>query len=241
MGLFGKKPEYVAQPYVRPPASRQAPGPSMDQALHNAEMRTGNLESRVATLEAEIAEYKREMQRNRPGTAAYNMYKRKALNAMRQRKSLESRAQMSSNAAFNLEQVRDAKYQQQDNIAMVQGIKAASQEIRLASQQVDLDEVDDLHDEMQDALADVNEVGNMLGRSYDVDNIDQTELEAELDELEQESVGYGVAGSSQATPAYLRPTNEMPQPVMPQYQHQQPSSGNPSYAPTYANPQSSRF
>lgn len=235
MGLFGKKPEYIPQPYVQRPAPRQPASHSMDQALHNAELRTGNLESRIANLEAEITNYKREMQRNRPGTAAHNMYKRKALNAMRQKKSLESRAQMSSNAAFNLEQVRDAKYQQQDNIAMVQGMKAANEEIRMATQQVDLDEVDELQDEMQDVLADVNEVGNMLGRSYDVDNVDQTELEAELDELEQDSVGF-----ASESPAYLRPSahQEMPQPVPPRPQQ---TAARPTYAPAYANPQGSRF
>lgn len=239
MGLFGKKPEYIPQPYVARPAPRQPASHSMDQALHNAELRSGNLESRIATLEAEIANYKREMQRNRPGSAGYNMYKRKALHAMRQRKSLESRASMASNAAFNLEQVRDAKYQQQDNIAMVQGMKSANEEIRMASQQVDLDEVDELQDEMQDVLADVNEVGNMLGRSYDVDGVDQTELEAELDELEQDSVGYGAADSL-STPSYLRPSPvEMPQPVPPQAHSS--SAARPTYAPAYANPQGSRF
>lgn len=239
MGLIGKKPEYIYQPYVRPPAPQHASAPSMDEALHNAEMRVGNLDSRIAILETEIANCKRELQRTRPGSATHSTYKRKALHAMRQKKSLESRAQMASNAAFNMEQIRDAKYQQQDNITMVQGMKAANADIHPISQQVDLEEVDDIHDEMQDVLSEVNEVGDMLGRSYDVDNVDQTELEAELDELEQDSANYATA-DSHGTPIYLRPTNtEMPQPTTPL--HHQNSNATNTYASANANPQGSRF
>lgn len=234
MKFFGKKPEYIPTTYVAPPP-REQPGPSMDQAIHNAEMRTGNLDSRIAAIETEIANCKREMQRSRPGSATHNMYKRRALHAMRQRKSLENRVAMSANAAFNLEQVRDAHQMQQDNAAMVQGLKAANQELRVAQQQIDLDEVEDLRDDMEEALADVNEVGDILGRSYDVDDVDQTELEAELDELEQDSIGFA-SGNALDTPSYLRPA--APHSATPQQSHQQGSPAHSNYpTPAYAPPQ----
>lgn len=234
MKYFGKKPQYVSAPYVAPPP-REQPGPSMDQALHGAELRTGNLDSRIAAIEAEIANYKREMQRSRPGSASHNMYKRRALQAMRQKKSLENRVSMSANAAFNLEQVRDAHQMQQDNQAFVHGLKAANHELRAAQQNIDLDEVEDLRDDMEETLAEVNEVGEVLGRSYDIDNIDQTELEAELDELEQESFNYA-SSDTLNTPAYLRPSDPYPTPA-------NPSSvqSRPAQSPPYANPQVNRF
>lgn len=204
MGLFGKKPQLVDTPYVQPPPSRPQ-GPSMDQAIHNSEMRTGSIQARLQAIETDILNFKREMQRSRPGTATYNMYKRRALQAMKQKKSLESRASMNSNATFNLEQVRDVKYMQQDNIAMVDNLKAANQELRAAQQNIDLDEVEDLQDDMQDALVDANEVQDILGRSYDVDNVDEAELEAELDELEADSINYAT-GENLSTPSYLQPT-----------------------------------
>lgn len=210
MGLFGKnnKPQTVPTPRVVPPP-RQPQGPSMEQALHNAEMRTGNLDARVTQLDQQIANFKREMQRSRPGTPTYNMYKRKALHAMRQRKSLESRAAMSANTAFNMEQLRDAKAMQQDNVAMVEGLRQANQELRAGSHQVNLDEVEDLRDDVADQLADVNEVGEVLGRSYDVDNVDEYELEQELEELEEDSVSYAT-GENLNAPSYLTPQDPTP-------------------------------
>lgn len=228
MGLFGKKAEYVAAPYV-PAPPRQAPGPSMDQSIHNAEMRTGNLDSRLASLETEIATLKREMQRHRPGSSSHNMYKRRALQAMRQRKSLEQRCSMSANAAFNLEQVRDARHMQSDNVAMVQGLRTANQELNGVAQDVNLDEVEDLRDDLADAMADVNEVGEVLGRSYDVDNVDQGELEAELDELEAES--FANPSAELSTPSYLRPS-ALESPGAPQA-----SQVHPNYAPPNAQMQ----
>lgn len=204
MGLFGKKPQLVNTPYVAPP-SAAAPGPSMDEAIHDSELRTGGLQARLQALEKDIANAKREMQRSRPGTASHSMNKRRALQAMKQKKSLESRLNITSNATFNLEQVRDANYMQQDNVAMAQNLRIAKQQLVAGQQKLDLDEIEDLHDDMQEVLVDVNETQEILGRSYDVDNVDEAELEAELDELEAEPMVYG-ASDSLNTPSYLQPS-----------------------------------
>lgn len=203
MGLFGKKPQLVNTPYVAPP-SREPAGPSLDETIHSSAMREGNIQARIQAAEADVLNYKREMQRSRPGTSTYNMYKRRALQAMKQKKQLESRAAMTSNATFNLEQVRDTKFMVQDNIAMVGNLRTANQELRAAQQHIDIDEVEDLQDDMQEALADASEVQEVLGRSYDVDNVDETELMAELDELEEDSMNYAT-GDSLQTPSYLQP------------------------------------
>lgn len=225
MGLFGKKPELVNTPYVAPPRPAAHAGPSMDQAIHNSTIREGNLQARINAIEQDIINYKKEMQRCRPNTATYNMYKRRALQAMKQRKSLENRAAMTANATFNLEQIRDTKYMQQDNVSMAQNLRAANQELRAAQQQIDIDEIEDLHDDVQEALEDANEVQEVLGRSYDVDNIDETELMAELDELEEDSLNYAT-GEGLSTPSYLQPSAIETTPARPQ----QPQLSRPNYA-----------
>lgn len=204
MGLFGKKPQIIDTPYVAPPSSRAAPGPSLDDTIHSSAMREGNINARIQSLETDILNHKREMQRSRPGTATHNMYKRRALQAMKQKKQLENRAAMSSNATFNLEQVRDTKYMVQDNIAMVANLRTANQDLRAAQQHIDIDQVEDLQDDMQEALGEASEVQEVLGRSYDVDHVDESDLMAELDELEEDSVNYA-QGESLQTPSYLQP------------------------------------
>ena len=138
---------------------------------------------------------------------------------------------MNSNATFNLEQVRDVKHMQQDNIAMVSNLKIANQEMRAAQHRVDIDEVEDLQDDMADALAEANEVQEVLGRSYDVDNVDEAGLEAELDELEEDALNYAAApGANLNTPTYLQPQSF----GAPAQEHQVPQQGYA--APNYAAP-----
>lgn len=235
--MFRKKPQYVANRYVPAPPPPQASAPTIDNTIHNASMRNGSLDARIVALEAEVANHKKDMQRSRPGTATYNSSKRRALQAIRQKKSLEQRIQSSGNAQFNLEQVRDAQFTQQDNIAMVQGMKVANQELKQAQAHIDLDEVEDLRDDMEETLGDLNEVGDVLGRQYDVDNIDQTELEAELDELEEDSIGYASASANVSTPSYLQP--QYPTAPAQQQQHAAPQNQPPgAYS---ANPQGNRY
>lgn len=225
MGIFGKKPQLVNAPYV-PPPRRDNPGPSMDQAIHNSEMRTGSIEARIRAIDADIVNFKREMQRSRPGTATFNMYKRRALQAMRQKKSLESRVSMNSNATFNLEQIRDVKYMQQDHVSMVSNLRAANQDLRANQSKIDFDEVEDLQDDLQEAMQDASEVSEMLGRSYDVDNVDEAELEAELNEFEEDTINYA-AGDDLSVPSYLQPSSIQSQAV--------PQAPNPN-AVNYAAP-----
>ena len=221
MGLFGKKPEVVYAPYVAPP-QRASAGPSMDTAIHNATVRNDNLDARIARIDADIANHKREMQRCRPGTATYNMHKRRALQAMKQKKGLEGRAANASNVAFNLEQVRDASQMQRDNAAMAESLRTANAELRAAHHQIDIDEIEDLQDDMADALQEVNEVQESLGRSYGVEDVDEADLEAELDELEQDAQNYHV-GTNLDTPSYLQPSTI-------------PSNPTPTAMPNYAPP-----
>lgn len=244
--MFRKKPQYVANPYVAPTRAAASAAPSLDSTISDANMRTDNLEGRISQLEQQIATYKRDMSKHRPGTAAHSTAKRRALQALRQKKSLEGRIQSASNVQFNLEQVRDAQLSQRDNIATVQGMKAATQDLRKANQAFDLDEVEDAQDEMQEVLEDVAQVNDVLGRQYDVDNVDTSELEAELDELEDDAVnfvsqgaGYAVQGEA---PAVMPTQHQQHAAPPPQQQHAQYQSQTQYQShPAYANPQGGRY
>lgn len=225
---FGRKPQYVPPMYQRPP---QAPaGPSVSDAINTGATREGQLSARIAKLEADIAGYKRDMQRNRPGTASHNAAKRRAVNALKQKKVLEAQATTVANSVFNLEQVQDVREQMRFQHEQVAAIKASHQMILQEQGKVDVDCVEDYQDDLTDAMADVNEVSETLARPYDVQPIDEGELLAELEVFEQEDVQ---AVASAPTPAYLTPA---PIPgAQPSYQTSQPSyeSAEPIPARTY--------
>lgn len=234
MGLFGKKPTHIPGPTYQPPPSRAPAGPGPDQALHNMEMRTGNLQARISQIEVELAGYKKEMARSKQGSATHNMNKRRAMQAIKQRKQLESRLAATMNNSFNIESMRDAKHMQQDNLEMVQTMKGTASELRAAQGQIDIDQVEDLQDDITDAMDEINEVQGILGRSYEVDPIDDADLEAELEGID-ETFEYGV-GQNLATPSYLQPAPyNTPATGMPAGMQANPSQ---QYAPSEQMPAS---
>ena len=55
-------------------------------------------------------------------------------------------------------------------------------------QKINIDELDDLQEEMQELMADQEEVQEILGRDFSVNAYDEAELEEELDQLDDEIV-----------------------------------------------------
>lgn len=155
--------------------------------------------------EADIDALKRDMQRCRPGTSQHNMYKRRLLQAMRERKRIDQ--QLSAQAGFesNLSAVQDARYQMQDASQMAAALKASGQELKASQGAVNVDEIENIQDDITDILVETNDVQEALGRDYGVDGIDDAELESELQSFEQE-MGYSTGAYAAETPSYLMPT-----------------------------------
>ena len=226
MGLFGgKKPQYVPAKYIPPPSRQANAAPSSDDVIHSTEMRAGNLQARVAKLEQEILNHKREMSRHRKGTASYNMAYQRAMQAMKQKKRLEGRLQNTMAMQFNMEHIRDAKVEMRDQAAMVSGLRQEVQQMERMKNEIDVDDVEDIHDQMQEVMEDANEISQVLGRNYDVGVVDDYELEAELNALE-DNVSLGDATN---VPSYLQPAPLNTDVQVPQ--NAQPQATVPSYLP----------
>jgi charged multivesicular body protein 5 len=70
--------------------------------------------------------------------------------------------------------------------------------------EMNIDEVEDLHDDMTDLMEDTNEIQDILGRSYGVpEELDETDLMAELDGLADE-LGDEELSAETETPSYLQ-------------------------------------
>merc|ERR1719231_8026 len=67
-------------------------------------------------------------------------------------------------------------------------MKAASAELkRTFKEEINLDDIEDLHDEMEDIMMDQEEIQEVMGRSFgDVEDVDEDELMEELDGLDDE-------------------------------------------------------
>lgn len=194
------RPAAPAPNYRAPPPPK--PAPSLDNVVHNQQMRVSSLDARIRQLDTDLASYKREMQRLRPGSASHNMYKKRALQALKKKRMLENQASQVMNQQFNMDQVRNAAGSVKDAKDTMAGLESMNKQMRKEMKSVNIDKLEDVQDSMEDILQDTEEIQESLGRSYMVgDQVDDEELEAELDGIEQDLF----AGDSLTTPSYLQP------------------------------------
>ncbi|KAA8498562.1 Charged multivesicular body protein 5 [Porphyridium purpureum] len=200
MPLFKKEApvQYVTAPAPRAPVN-------MNVHEHNMEMRMGSLESKLRKCDEDLALYKREMQRLKPGSPQYEMYKQRAFRVLKQKRVYQKQFEQTGKQQFNMDQMKFAKEQVQDAQASVSMMKDANKAMQKDMNNIDLDEVEDLHDEMEEMLMDASAITDTLGRTYDLgDGITDADLEAELDNVEAELfVGAGAGVPSYIQPSYV--------------------------------------
>jgi charged multivesicular body protein 5 len=96
-----------------------------------------------------------------------------------------------------------------DTVTTVAAMKNANATLKKSVKAINIDEIEDITDDLADMMEDMNEVNDALGRSYATpDDIDEADLEAELDVLEDEMEADALA--EDATPSYLQPAASMP-------------------------------
>jgi len=88
-------------------------------------------------------------------------------------------------------------------------MKIAAQAQKVQMQKINVDQLEDLHDEMADMMAEQEEVQEVLGRDYGLDSYNEAEMMQELDELDEEIVTEKLEGGV-SVPSYI------PQKVQPQ-------------------------
>lgn len=161
-------------------------------------------------LDRELFEIREQMKKTRPGPAQ-NALKQKALRILKQKKMYEAQSVSMQNQAFNMETQNFAQQTLKDTITTVGAMKQGAEEMKRQFKAIDINEVENLHDDIQDLLEDNEEIQEVLSRNYALEgmDIDEGELEAELDalgEMDFETEADGL-------PSYLQesvPSNPVP-------------------------------
>merc|ERR1712124_211468 len=112
----------------------------------------------------------------------------RAKNVMKKKKMLDKQYGVMLQQSFNTEQISFAISNAKDTVESVKAMKAASAELkRTFKEEINLDDIEDLHDEMEDIMMDQEEIQEVMGRAFgDVEEIDEDELMDELDGLDDE-------------------------------------------------------
>jgi len=175
----------------------KAPPATLDDASKNIEKRGEGLDGKIKKLDEELMRYKNQMAKMRPGPAK-NTLQQRALRVLKQKKIYEKQRDVTYNQQFNIDQTKFAQDSVKDNITTVSAMKQATKELKTQMKEINIDEVEDLHDDMNDLMEDNDEINEIMGRQYGVpEEVDESDLMAELDSLEAE------AEVEEETPSYL--------------------------------------
>eukprot|EP01084_Bolivina_argentea_P033760 62431_1 len=160
------------------------PDATLDDVSGNMDKRMDELEKKIQRLERQILELKKKMQKAKG--AAKNSYKQKALKLLKQKKQYEQQRDRMMGQQMNVDNAKFAQQSIKDNADMVVAMKGAATQLKQQFKEINIDEVEDLQDEMMDLMDDANEINDILGEAWGMDDFDEDDLLDELDGLDDE-------------------------------------------------------
>ncbi|CAD6887787.1 unnamed protein product [Tilletia controversa] len=176
-----------------------APKPNLHQAIVNTESRADSTEVKIRKLDAELTRYRDQMKKMRDGPGKTAIQQR-AIRVLKQKRLYESQLTQLQQQAFNMEQATLTTDNLRNTMATVDAMQTANKEMRRTYGKIDLAKIERVQDEMEDLIEQANEVQETLGRTYGVpEEIDEADLQAELDALEDD-----FAEEESAMPSYLQ-------------------------------------
>eukprot|EP00359_Climacostomum_virens_P006884 CAMPEP_0204916646 /NCGR_PEP_ID=MMETSP1397-20131031/14411_1 /ASSEMBLY_ACC=CAM_ASM_000891 /TAXON_ID=49980 /ORGANISM="Climacostomum Climacostomum virens, Strain Stock W-24" /LENGTH=202 /DNA_ID=CAMNT_0052089235 /DNA_START=24 /DNA_END=632 /DNA_ORIENTATION=- len=189
MRLFGKKKK------------EEPEGPSIAENSENLEKKIQVLKAKVGECDAELKTLRDSVRTSRG--MSQNMHKQKMLQIMKRRKMYAQQLEQLSATQFNLDAVSFNAESIQTTLDSYNALKKANELQKQQMKKVNLDALEDAMEDMQDMMMDVQEMNEIMSRSYAIDDINEDDLEAELAELDQEMLEDNLRSSSLKAPVYL--------------------------------------
>ena len=188
--------------------------PTLSDASASMEKRGESLDQKIMKLDKELARYTEQMKKMKPGPAKQQVQKR-ALAILKQKKMYEGQKEKTMNQQFNMEQIMFAQDGLKETAGTVQAMKAANKDLKKQFKQINIDQVEDMQEDMSDLLEQAEEIQSALGRSYNTDDIDEADLEAELAAMEDDpslflSTDAGLDAEAAGSSLDLPATSEQP-------------------------------
>ncbi|XP_057291602.1 charged multivesicular body protein 4c-like isoform X1 [Hydractinia symbiolongicarpus] len=141
--------------------------------------------------------------------------KRTALNALKRKKRLEKQLQQIDNTLSTIELQRETLENANTNTEVLKSMGVAAKALKSAHQQLDVDDVHDMMDDISEQTELANEISEAISSSVGFgQDIDEDELNAELEELEQEDLDEEMLklGGAPMQDLPTVPDTEIPQP-----------------------------
>jgi charged multivesicular body protein 5 len=187
---------------------KKAPGPpppSLDDASSGLGGRIETMDAKIAACENELKVYKDKIKKAKSPAAKKTLQKR-ALEILKRKRMYEQQRDAVAGQQFNIDQASFGLESAKASITTVAAMKAANMELkRTLKKDLDIDAVEDMADDMAELMEDFNEINEALGRNFATpDDLDEADLDAELELLEDELGEELDELEADATPSYLQ-------------------------------------
>ncbi|KAI3629027.1 hypothetical protein CBS9595_000099 [Malassezia furfur] len=166
--------------------SQNKPKPDLQQAIASTDARAEATQVKISRLDAELGRYRDQMKRMRDGPGKSAVQQR-AMRVLKQKRMYEAQIEQLTQQSYNMEQSMMTTENLRNTMATVDAMQQANKQLRKTYGNLDIDKIERIQDDMEDLLEQSNALQETMSRSYGVpDDIDETELEAELEALEEE-------------------------------------------------------
>ncbi|KAG9256530.1 Snf7 protein [Emericellopsis cladophorae] len=176
-------------------AKQTGPKPTLNGAISNIDTRVASIDTKLKALNGELSAYQEKLAKMREGPGKQAI-KQKALKVLQKRKAYEAEKDKLESQVWNMEQAQSMQDNLKNVMTQVDAMKTTNKELRKQYGKIDIDKIERLQDDMADLMDVGNDIQESLSRGYDIpDDVDETELDAELEalgleqELEQEMGG----------------------------------------------------
>mmetsp|Transcript_96913 Transcript_96913/g.134574 ORF Transcript_96913/g.134574 Transcript_96913/m.134574 type:complete len:222 (-) Transcript_96913:41-706(-) len=190
--VFGKK-------------KKAAPPPSLDDASSGLGGRVDEMDKKIAGMENELRIFKDKIKKAKSPAAKKTLQKR-AMEVLKRKRMYEQQRDMVAGQQFNIDQASFGIESAKANVTTVAAMKAANAQLKSTiKNELDIDAIEDMADDMAELMDDFNEINEALGRNFATpEDLDEADLDAELELLEDELEEEAETLEADATPSYLQ-------------------------------------
>lgn len=185
------------------------PAPSLGDASTGVGNHMGSMDVKIAQLDKELKAYRDKLKTTKNPAAKKNIQKR-AMELLKRKRMYETQRDQLAGQQFNIDQAAFGIESAKASVSTVAAMKAASTELKATiKNDLKIDDVDELADDMAELMDEFQEINEALAQNFATpDDIDEADLEAELDMLEDEFEDE--LGETDAVPSYLQETTTLP-------------------------------
>jgi len=205
--IFGTK---KAPPPKKKPVDMEAHAQKMDGRMQA-------LDTQIAGFNRELKGYQAQLKRTR-NPAQQRAIKQRAMLCLKRKKQAEKQRDALGHRTLNYEMMKGNIDSAKDIREHVDAMEEMGGVLKEEYKEIDVDRVEDMQDDIEDIMADAEEINELLGRDYGMGaDIDEADLDAELEGLEDEMFedeGEDIGEDVGTTPSYLMPTPAAADPVV---------------------------